>query len=533
MTIRDTVRNGVNRVAESLEVFRKDVFELEGVPAFREFYQLYVFTWQAVYKGFYKAWHVVARKTVNDPKGKTRNMATMNAGKMACAQMARYVWNERCSITASMKGRAIDDKTPDPLNAFLQFVLKDNNFGTAFGDMAEKAFALGGAALKEWVEVPKDKEGNDRGPGRVRISYHMAGQFVPTAWDNTKVKSGLFISREARDGFYYSLVEWHHFDGETYRVTNELYRMPQRDAGEPQNILGWWYPLNALYPLLSPSTDFQGPERTFFQYIRPFGANYADDNSPLGMSIFAPAMDTLHTLDIIFDSFQREYVLGKKRIIAPARAMRKVPAVNGGSGLMVSYFDADDEVYQALATDTAEDLKIIDNSVDLRVQEHVDGINANLAILCSQVGFDPGTMSFDAQRGLKTATEVISEDSKTFGTVKANENGFKDALEEMVHAIFDLAVRYNVEWEGQPVAQLLAGGYSVAVTFDDSIIQDRAANIDEGIKLVGAQLMSRYKFMVDTLGYTPEEAEAEIKRIADEKRVDASALDTVIFSTAE
>ena len=142
------------------------------------------------------------------------------------------------------------------------------------------------------------------------------------------------------------------------------------------------------------------------------------------MSIYAPAMDTLHTLDIVFDSFQREYTLGKKRIIAPARAMRKVPAVNGGSGLMVSYFDADDEVYQALATDTAEDLKIIDNSVDLRVEEHVSGINANLAILCAQVGFDPGTLSFDAQRGLKTATEVISEDSKTFGTVQANENGF-------------------------------------------------------------------------------------------------------------
>jgi A118 family predicted phage portal protein len=149
------------------------------------------------------------------------------------------------------------------------------------------------------------------------------------------------------------------------------------------------------------------------------------------------------------------------------------------------------------------------------------------------VGFDPGTLSFDAQRGLKTATEVISEDSKTFGTVKANENGFKDALEEMVHAIFDLAVRYNVEWEGQPVAQLLTGGYSVAVTFDDSIIQDRAANIDEGIKLVGAQLMSRYKFMTETLGYTPEEAEAEIKRIAEEQRVSAATVDTVLFSASE
>ena len=525
MTIKDTLRNGVNRVAESLQVFKKDVFELDGVPAFRQYYQLYIFTWQAVYKGFYKAWHDVPVKTVNDPKGKRRTLATMNAGKMTCAQLARYVWNERCAITASMSGRKPDDKTPDPLDEFLQHVLADNNFGFAYGDLLEKAFALGGGALKEWVEVPKDENGIDRGPGRVRIGYHMAGQFVPTAWDNAKVKSGLFISREARDGFYYSTVEWHRFDGESYRVTNDLYRMPIKDAPEPQNILGWWYPLNLIYPLLSPDSSFPNPRRTFFQYIRPFGANYADDNSPLGMSLFAPAMDTLHTLDIIFDSFQREYTLGKKRIIAPARAMRKVPGPNGA---MVSYFDADDDVYQALATDTTDDLKIIDNSVNLRVTEHVDGINANLAILCAQVGFDPGTLSFDAQRGLKTATEVISEDSKTFGTVKANENGFRDALEEMVHAIFDLAVRYGLEWQGTPVEKLVSGGYSVSVVFDDSIIQDRAANIDEGIKLVGAQLMSRYRFMTETLGYTPEVAEAEIKRIAEEKRLNADMVDKLV-----
>ena len=40
----------MNRLAESLELFKKDVFELDGVPAFREFYTLFIFTWQAVYK---------------------------------------------------------------------------------------------------------------------------------------------------------------------------------------------------------------------------------------------------------------------------------------------------------------------------------------------------------------------------------------------------------------------------------------------------------------------------------------------------
>ena len=497
-----------------MDLFKKDVFELEGVPAFREYYNLFIFVWQAIYKGFYKAWHDVPVKTIRDPKGKRRVMATMNAGKMACAQMARYVWNERCSISASMANAPEDD----PLNGFLQMVLTDNRFGTAFGDLLEKGFALGGCALKEWVEIPKDENGNDIGEGKVRIGYTMASQFVPTAWDNSRVNSAIFVSREARDGFYYSVVEWHRFDGTTYRVTNDLYRQPIKD-GEPQNILGWWYPLNEIYPLLSPDTTIYDVHNAFFQYIRPFGANYADDNSPLGMSIFAPALNTLHGLDIMFDSLQREFVLGKKRIIAPARAMKVSAGVNGGRP--DRYFDADDEVWEALATDNPEDLKIYDNSVELRIDPHLRGINGDLSILCAQIGFDPGTLSFDTQKGLKTATEVISENSKTFGTVKAHENIIADSLRQMVDAIFELAVHYGLTYNGQTIESLIAGGYEVNVTFDDSIIQDRQQDINQGTMLVGAGLMSKKKFMVDTLGYTEEDADKEIAQIAEEGRSNA------------
>ena len=513
MKLRERIRNGVNRVAESMDLFKKDVFELDGVPAFREYYTLFIFVWQAVYKGFYRAWHEVPVMTINDPKGKKRTLATMNAGKMACAQMARYVWNERCAIRAS------SGKEDDPLDEFLQHVLCENRFGMAFGDLLEKSFALGGGALKEWVEIPKDENGNDIGEGKVRIGYTMANQFVPTAWDNSLVNSAIFVNREAKDGYYYTVVEWHRLDGTTYRVTNDLYRMPIKEAAEPQNILGWWYPLNEVYPALSPDTTIMDVKNTFFQYIRPFGANYADDNSPLGMSIYAPAMNTLHGLDIMFDSLQREFVLGKKRIIAPARAMKMSAGVNGGRPQR--YFDADDEVWEALATDNPEDLKIYDNSVDLRVEPHISGINGDLSILCAQIGFDPGTLSFDATRGLKTATEVISENSKTFGTVKAHEQGLKDTLTQMVHAIIELAVHYGLTWKGQSIESLIADGYEVSVTFDDSIIEDKNAEINRGTMLVGAGLMSKKKFMTDTLGYTEEDAENELKQIGEENKANS------------
>lgn len=528
MRLRDRIRNGVNRMAESLEVFKKDVFELEGVPAFREYYQLFIFVWQAIYKGFYKAWHEVPVKTPNDPKGKKRTMATMNAGKMACSQMARYVWNERCAITASMADRGPNSETPDPLNEFLQHVLHDNRFGMAFGDLLEKSFALGGGALKEWVEIPKDENGNDVGPGKIRLSYHMAGQFVPTAWDNSRITCGIFINREARDGYYYSTVEWHKWDGTTYRVTNDVYRMPIKQTDEPQNILGWWYPLNMIYPLLSPSTDLK-VSKTAFQYLRPFGANTVDDNSPLGMSVYAPAMDTLKQLDEAFDSLGRELRLGRKRIIVPARAVKHIV---DNQGQHYRYFDTDDEVYQTLELDDSDALKIHDNSVGLRISEHTEDINAHLSMLCAQIGFDPGILSFDFAQGMKTATEVISQNSKTFTTVQNHQNNMRDALESMVDSILELAANYGITYKGQSIATLVARGYNKAVIFDDSIVQDRQSNIDEGIKLYTNNLMSKKHFMMKVLGYTEEQALAEIQAIADEQQVSVSAIDN-FFSGVE
>ncbi|MEE3405460.1 MAG: hypothetical protein VZR73_15395, partial [Acutalibacteraceae bacterium] len=76
MRIIDRIRNGVNRLSESMDLFKQDVFELDGVPAFREYYTLFIFIWQAVYKGYYKAWHDVPVKTIRDPKGKHRTLAT-------------------------------------------------------------------------------------------------------------------------------------------------------------------------------------------------------------------------------------------------------------------------------------------------------------------------------------------------------------------------------------------------------------------------------------------------------------------------
>lgn len=72
----------------------------------------------------------------------------------------------------------------------------------------------------------------------------------------------------------------------------------------------------------------------------------------------------------------------------------------------------------------------------------------------------------------------------------------------MINAIIQVAALYDVQWNGRSIRSLAQNEWETKVVFDDSILQDRQTDINEGISLVGNKLMSKMKFMVDKLGYT-------------------------------
>jgi A118 family predicted phage portal protein len=514
----------------------KDIFSLGGVPAYREFYNAGIFPWKYLYKGFYKPWHLVNTPTIQDEHA-TRNLFYLNLSKAVCSELAGMVWTDQSDITVSTNGA---DQEDDPLDKFVKKVLADNNFGVKMLEAIEQAAALGGEAMKVWREVRRDSSGNEvPGSEQLRIGWAMADQFVPTAWNNAEITEGVFISRMAKGGYYYTRLEWHKWDGLTYYITNELYRADMYRGGntqEPQDILGMRVPLATIYPLMDEETTISGVDASLFTYFRTPTANNIDDNSPLGVSIYANAMETLHALDICFDSFVREFRLGKKRIIVPARMVKTV--VDPQTGALRRYFDATDETYEALSTDDPDSLKIQDNSVALRVEEHVSAMNAFLNIFCLQVGLSAGTFSFDTQNhGIKTATEVVSENSKTYKTVRNFQNMIRPSIIRLVDNIISVAALYDMQTEdGQSVAQLRERGYEVNIAMDDGITQDRQTNINEGITLVGAGLISKKTFLTDPKygqGLTDEAADAELREIANEQSVNTLTLDRINLGTAE
>ena len=530
-TIKSWGRGLVQRTATATGIARefKDIFELGGVPAFSQFYYYGVFIWKYLYRGLYKPWHVVPVTAVGAKPNETRQLFRLNTAKAVSAELASLVWSEECEISVSSAGweeQVNEDGVvvnPDPLKGFIADVLDRNAFGEKLQELIEQGLALGGSAIKVWHDVKRDREGNEvPDSGAIRLGYCMADQFVPISWDNAQIYEGVFISRRARKGWYYTRLEWHRWDGETYTITNELYKadMQKGASAENQDILGIRCPvaeMAELYPGLEPETVVP-VEESLFSYFRTPIANNIDDNSPLGVSIYANALETLHAIDICYDSFVTEFRLGKKKIIVPARFLRAV--ADPQTGRQVRYFDPTDETFIGVADDDGK-VGVTDISVELRVEEHVAALNALLSILCLQLGFSANTFSFDQQGGLKTATEVVSENSKTYKTIKTIQNQLRPMIEHLVKNIIDVAILYGMQWQGQSVEALAAGGYEVQVTFDDGVTQDRQTNLNEGVMLVNSGLLSKFTFLTDRKygqGMTEKDALAELERIRQEKQ---------------
>jgi len=451
----------------------ENLSQLKDVPLSNEMYDS-IEVWKALYKGYYEPWHKVRYHTIEGPK--TRKMDTLQMPKVVASEMAGLVFDEKCEIS-------ISDQS---LSDFIDGVFKDNKFYKEFQDYIEYMFAYGGMVIKPFVQ-----------DGKVRLSYVTADCFIPISWHNDTIDEGIFVSEYKRGQKTYTHLEWHRWDEKEYVIRNELYESNGTD-------LGVKVALSTLFPDLEEEVRISGLQRPLFVYFKPNTANNIDTKSPLGISIFANALDTIHALDTAFDSFHREFRLGKKRIIVPAQMVKTV--IDPLDGQPKRYFDATDEVYEAFNVEMDES-KLIDVNVELRVEEHISAINALLNLLAMQTGFSAGTFSFDG-KSVKTATEVISENSKTFKSMKSHEIIIEEGIKELIDSIIAVAQLYGL-YSGPTE-------YEVTVSFDDSVVEDKNAEIDQQIKLVSSGLNSKKRAIMKIHGVTEEEALQILQEIQQE-----------------
>ncbi|MFH5512811.1 phage portal protein [Listeria monocytogenes] len=418
----------------------KDVTDHKKVNANDEDYK-YIDMWKRLYQGHYAEWHNLNYEHNGNPVN--RRQLSMNLPKVTAKYMSKLLFNEKVKIN-------IDDKAAEE---FVLNVLKTNGFTKNMERYIEYGEAMGGFVIKVYHDGKKN----------VKVSFATADCMYPLSNDSENVDECIIANSFHKNNKYYTLLEWNEWQGDVYTVTTELYQ------SDDPNELGTKVSLKLLFNDIEPIVPLPPLTRPTFIYIKPNIANNKNLTSPLGISIYANALDTLKTLDLMFDSYYQEFKLGKKKVLVPSSFVKTAVNLDGST---TQYFDSTDEAFFLYQGDQDADGKSVkDISVEIRSTEFIESINAMLRIYAMQVGLSAGTFTFD-ENGLKTATEVVSEKSETYQTKNSHSQLIEQGIKEMIVSI--LEVGKFIEAYSGDVVEL----DTITVDFDDSIAQDEDTTIN-------------------------------------------------------
>ncbi|QKX67165.1 phage portal protein [Enterococcus hirae] len=423
----------------------------------------------------------------SDGYRQTRPFHSLNVSKVVSRKLSKLVFNDGCNIS-------LDDEKADE---FLQSVFADNKFRKNFGEELEAGYAIGGLALRPYV---------DTNSGKIKISFCRADTFFPLQSNTNDISEAAIatVTQQAvgQKTIYYTLLEFHEWVDGKYRIRNELYR------SEEQKQVGVKIPLNSLekYKNLQEETILDGFSRPLFVYIKLAGKNNINLDSPLSLGVIDNAKRQLADINEKYDEFMWEIEEARRKILASDHFFRVKYDSNGKP---VKRFDSKTSVFQRLKSDEP----FIDEfAPSLRSTEFIASINFILRIIELQTGFSSGTFSFDGQ-SVKTATEIISENSETFSTRSDNVLIVEEALKELITTIFELAEAYKLF---NPVKEL-----GINIDFDDGVFQSQDAKADYYSKLVTAGLTSKLTAIQKLTGVTEKEA----KKIVYEIRAETLDID--------
>lgn len=418
--------------------------------------------WKSWHEGDVKGFH---RYKVRNGKDVVKcKRYTMNMGKKVPEDWANLLMNERVEITLD------GDKEQE----FIDRVFADNNFRVRANEMQEFAFALGTVAFIPRVVGMQAVDGSaiSGSAQGIAIDYVTVDHIWPLSWHNGVITECAFDSIVTSNGEDYCYLQIHRKENGVYQIENRVYHYDNDNIGaevELSEVSGFEN---------VPAVVYTGSDRRQFVIDRPNIANNFDYSVPLGVSVYANAIDNLKGVDVAYDSYVNEFLLGKKRIMVKPAAMEYLDGE--------PVFDASDVTYYVLPEDLGNDGAVITPiDMTLRTADHTTGIQTMLDLLSSKCGFGESHYRFDGGN-LTTATQVISENSTLFRTVKKHEIILEQAIKELCRIILHLGNTAMGEGLNEEAA--------VTIDFDDSIIEDKTSERSNDRQDLAAGIMNDWEY---------------------------------------
>lgn len=371
-----------------------------------------------------------------------RDYMTLNMRKLSASVLAGLVFNEQCDIYVE----------EDKANDFIQHVFEHNKFKKNLSEYLEPMFALGGLTVRPYVDGDE-----------IEFSWALANAFYPLRSNSNGISEGVMKSVTTKiDGdktVYYTLLEFHEWEGDLYVITNELYKSDNKSE------IGKRVPLSEVYEDLQETTYISGLSRPLFNYLKPAGFNNISPHSPLGLGICDNSNHTLKKINDTYDQFWWEIKMGQRTVFVSDYMLKALPDENGMPPKQV--FDPDVNIYKAMRMNMDEEF-VKDVTSDMRVEQYITAINQSLRTLEMELKLSVGTFSFDG-RSMKTATEIVSENDLTFRTRNDHVYAVEQFIKGLVVSVLELGKAYGLFAGEIPTFE------HIGIDFDDGVFQDRAA----------------------------------------------------------
>ncbi|KAA8433633.1 phage portal protein [Weissella paramesenteroides] len=191
---------------------------------------------------------------------KTRPYTSLNMAEVICCRMASLLVNEQ--MTFSIANNTLADK-------YVHEVFDSNDFIKNFERYLESGLAQGGLAMRSYVDGDN-----------IKIAYVQAPVFYPLQSNANDISEAAIATKttttEGQRTIYWTLLEFHTWDGDKYVIDNELYRSEDVGTGGVRQSLN----ANEIYADLT-------------EHI----------TSPLGLSIFDNARPTLAQINDAYDQY--------------------------------------------------------------------------------------------------------------------------------------------------------------------------------------------------------------------------------------
>lgn len=432
--------------------------------------------WKSWYQGDVKDFHHYT--VYNGLKNVECKRYSVGMGKKVCEDWADLLMNERVAIT--LEG--------EKEQTFVDGVFADNNFWVKINESQERKAAMGTAAYVPLMEnmIVEDGTGNIVDGGQLHINFCGAESIYPLSWSNGIIRECAFSSVKEVDDKKYTYIQIHRLANGAYDIENRLFL-----AGEE-------VPLASVRGFENvPEVINTGSDKPQFVIDRLNIAN-SDEDNPMGVAVFAHAIDQLKAVDVVYDTYVNEFVLGKKRIVVQPSATKTL------DGRPV--FDERETIYYVLPEDVGEGNILEQVDMSLRTAEFNTGMQDMLNVLSSKCGFGENHYKYD-HGNISTATQVISENSSMFRTIKKHEIILESVLKDLCRILLHMGNQY--------LNMGLNADVEISIDFDDSIIEDKQSDFNRDLQMLSAGIMNDYEARMKWFNEDEATAKAALPKMQD------------------